>query len=144
MKEKLLFTIVIILCCHFSQAQLDRGNELEQYNIYVVPQPQIEVKLSFNSRYMRNDPRAFSVTPGRESIDMMGVYKERHNLEEKEYTPYAVAHFEKKRQENQPNPLSRPVSLTGQNPFYNNSNFAWQQLRRQSYFNQLYRPIYRY
>lgn len=126
-------------------AQVDHGYELEQFNLFVMPQPQINVKFSFSSKYLRNDPRAFSATPGRESIDMMGVYKESQSLKQKEYTPHIVAHFEKKREESQQQVgLSRPASLGIQNPYYGNTNFAWQQMRRQSYFNQLYRPIYRY
>ncbi len=146
MKEKLVFFILFGLLVSVSQAQIDTGNELEQYNLYVLPQPQINVKLSFNSKYLRNDPRAFSVTRDREAIDMMGIYKETHSLKQKEHTPNVVDHFERKiqLQQQRQNALARPSSISIQNPNYSNSNLAWQQLRRQSYFNQLYRPIYRY
>lgn len=144
MKIKLLFFIITLGLGNWSKSQVDSGYELEQFQIFVIPQPQINVKLSFNSNYMRNDPRAFSVTPDRETIDMMAVFQENNALESKEYTPHIVAHFEKKRQQGQQNTLARPASLNVQNQQFNNSNFAWQQMRRQSYFNQLYRPIYRY
>nr|WP_042292627.1 hypothetical protein [Nonlabens ulvanivorans] len=145
MKNIVLFIILLYLISWNASSQIDNGSDLEQFNLYVLPQAQIEVKLSFDSRILRNDPRAFSATPGREGIDMMAIYREKEDLEEKEYTPYVVAHFELKRQQQQQqNTLSRPSSLSVQNPYYSNSNFAFQQLRRQSYFNQLYRPIYRY
>tara|TARA_R110002012_G_scaffold30740_6_gene92680 strand:- start:46 stop:480 length:435 start_codon:yes stop_codon:yes gene_type:complete len=144
MKYNVLFIILLYLISWNASSQIDNGSDLEQFNLYVLPQAQIEVKLSFDSRILRNDPRAFSVTPGREGIDMMAIYREKEDLEEKEYTPNVVAHFELKRQQQQQNTLSRPSSLSVQNPYYSNSNFAFQQLRRQSYFNQLYRPIYRY
>ncbi|MGJ8685384.1 MAG: hypothetical protein ACSHWW_12210 [Nonlabens sp.] len=146
MKGKLLLLISIALCGVYSQAQINFENELEQFNIYVLPQPEINVKLSFNSRYMRNDPRAFSVTRDREAIDMMGIYRDSQELEHKEYTPHIVAHFERKRelQRQQQDALAVPASITIQNPYYSNSNLAWQQLRRRSYFSQLYTPIYRY
>ncbi|EAS20107.1 hypothetical protein BBFL7_02507 [Flavobacteria bacterium BBFL7] len=146
MKINALYIFLLGLMSWQASSQLDNNSNLEQYNLYVLPQTQIEVKLSFDSRVLRNDPRAFSVTPGREGIDMMAIYKEQEDLEEKEYTPNVVAHFERKRQQQQQqqSTLSRPTSLTAQNPYYTNSTFVVQQMRRQSYFNQLYRPIYRY
>ncbi|WOI22962.1 hypothetical protein [Nonlabens ulvanivorans] len=147
MKRNVLYIILLYLISWNANSQIDNDSNLEQFNLYVLPQAQIEVKLSFDSRILRNDPRAFSVTPGREGIDMMAIYREKQDLEEKEYIPFVVAHFERKRQqqqEQQQSTLSRPSSLTAQNPYYSNSNYTLQQLRRQSYFNQLYRPIYRY
>nr|WP_042248245.1 hypothetical protein [Nonlabens ulvanivorans] len=147
MKRNVLYIILLYLISWNANSQIDNDSNLEQFNLYVLPQAQIEVQLSFDSRILRNDPRAFSVTPGREGIDMMAIYREKQDLEEKEYIPFVVAHFERKRQqqqEQQQSTLSRPSSLTVQNPYYSNSNYTLQQLRRQNYFNQLYRPIYRY
>ncbi|WP_438963077.1 hypothetical protein [Nonlabens sp.] len=145
MKIRLFLTSILTLASWSSLAQFDRGYDLEQFNLFIIPPHEINVKLSFKSEHLRNDPRAFSATPGRESIDMMKIYRESQSLEHKEYTPHIVAHFENKRQERkQQTRLSRPASLSIQNPYYSNTNFAWQQMRRQSYFNQLYRPIYRY
>lgn len=117
MKRNVLYIILLYLISWNANSQIDNDSNLEQFNLYVLPQAQIEVQLSFDSRILRNDPRAFSVTPGREGIDMMAIYREKQDLEEKEYIPFVVAHFERKRQqqqEQQQSTLSRPSSLTVQ------------------------------
>ncbi|WP_124981118.1 hypothetical protein [Nonlabens xiamenensis] len=85
MKQLLMLSAFLISGSVWTQELA--GDNLREYNLFIIPSPQIQVTLSLDSNRIVNPKTGFSVTPGVTTIDMVAIYNESQQYQEKEYIP---------------------------------------------------------
>ncbi len=83
-KYLLIFISILTVSCYGQEIAND---ELQGFNLFLMPAPQIEVTLSLDSNNIINPNTGFSVTPGVNTVDMVAVYNESQLLKPKPFIP---------------------------------------------------------
>ncbi|WP_298951373.1 hypothetical protein [uncultured Nonlabens sp.] len=88
------FYIIIISCtCSINYGQELKNDDLQGFNLFLMPEHQIDISLSLDSNNIVNPNTGFSITPGVKTIDMVSIYNNSQTLQSKPYTPNANTDF---------------------------------------------------
>ncbi|WP_405369677.1 MULTISPECIES: hypothetical protein [unclassified Nonlabens] len=85
--------IIICCACSINYGQELNNDNLQGFNLFLMPEHQINITLSLDSNNIVNPNTGFSITPGVKTIDMVSIYNESQSLESKPYTPNANTDF---------------------------------------------------
>ncbi|AGC75525.1 hypothetical protein LX97_00221 [Nonlabens dokdonensis] len=135
------FILISILCLQ-SYGQELVSDELQGFNLFLMPAPQIEVTLSLDSNNIVNPNTGFSVTPGVSTVDMVAVYNESQLLKPKPFIPNSNTDYGRLRFKNDRGTTG--VRFNNRNNFarqFRETNPAFFEANRNTAFQRSYNPL---
>lgn len=133
---------LLIATSSFSIAQSIDGDELKGFNLFIIPEQQINITLSLDSNHIVNPNTGFSVTPGAQTIDMVAAFNESQLLQPKPFklnsnTDYGRIRFKSDRDKS-------GVRFNSGDDFareFRNSNPAFFEANRNTALHRSYNPL---
>ena len=140
--KKTFFFLSLLIVSISSYGQELPSDELSNFNLFLLPGPQIEVVLSLDSTNIVNPNTGFSITPGAQTIDMVAIFNESQLLQPKPYTPnpnttYGRLQFKSDRS-------SSGFQLNNNNNFtrdFRSTNPAFFEANRNTALHRAYNPL---
>ncbi|WP_438968785.1 hypothetical protein [Nonlabens sp.] len=139
---KIKTTLFLLFISSLLLAQNPDVDELDGYNLFLLPAPQINITLSLNSSKIVNPNTGFSVTPGAKTIDMVAAFNESQLLQPKPYTPNSNTDYRRLRFKS--NDRKSGFQLNGNDDFareFRSTNPAFFEANRNTALHRSYNPL---